>query len=172
MALGRVNLSRAPHCPAAFSLGNEVMETRGWISLSCAARRTISLLPFFSGLPSFLPARPPRRSRSAGSLPLAFLHPFFLSACHRPRRHSRVCRNRIRFAVSSTSRVYSAREPGPARRAYGNPYFQNRRAGCIIPRTPSTRIFATIARRSVGRYFEENSRLRAIGSRRSRVVES
>lgn len=28
MALGRVNLSRAPHCPAAFSLGNEVMETR------------------------------------------------------------------------------------------------------------------------------------------------
>jgi len=27
-ALGRVNLSRAPHCPAAFSLGNEVMETR------------------------------------------------------------------------------------------------------------------------------------------------
>lgn len=85
-ALGRVNLSRAPHCPAAFSHGNEVMETRLDLPfLRCTTYNFISsffsdaLLPFYS----------------VDSPPLVFLHSFFLSACHQ----SHLCRNRIRFAV-------------------------------------------------------------------------
>lgn len=75
VALDRVNLSRAPHCPAAFSLGNEVMETR--LDLPFLRRTTCNFTPSF-----FLASSP--LFHSANSLPVAFLHPFFLSACHRP----------------------------------------------------------------------------------------
>lgn len=98
MALGRVNLSRAPHCPAAFSLGNEVMETR--LDLPFLRRTTYNFTPFFfSGslsLPSF------RRFASA-SFPSSVLS-FYPLVTDR----TSVCRNRIKFAVSSTSCVYSA----------------------------------------------------------------
>lgn len=46
-ALGRVNLSRTPHCSAAFSLGNEVMETRLDLPFSHYVRRII-FTSFFS----------------------------------------------------------------------------------------------------------------------------
>jgi len=77
VALARVNLSRAPHCPAAFSLGNEVMETRQ--DLPFPAPHDVQFYSFLFTLLLPLPDIPP-----ASTLPLAFLHPFFLSACYRP----------------------------------------------------------------------------------------
>lgn len=99
VALDRVNLSRAPHCPAAFSLGNEVMETR--LDLPFLRRTTCNFTPsFFSSLLSPLPFR----QLASSSFPSSVL------SIRLPSTAPPVCRNRIRFAVSSTSySVYSVR---------------------------------------------------------------
>lgn len=91
VALGRVNLSRAPHCPAAFSFGNEVMETRLDLPF---LRRTILLLPFFWLLSPCL---------AFAGFPSSVLS-FYPLVTDR----TLVRRNRITFAVSLTSYVYSA----------------------------------------------------------------
>lgn len=89
MALGRVNLSRAPHCPAAFSLGNEVMETR--LDLPFLRRTTYNFTPSFFwpslSLPSF-------RRLAFASFPSSVLSFYPLVTDRTP-----VCRNRIKFAV-------------------------------------------------------------------------
>lgn len=72
VALGRVNLSRAPHCPAAFSFGNEVMETR--LDLPFLRRTTYNFTPSF-----FLALSP---CLAFAGFPSSVLS--FYSACHRP----------------------------------------------------------------------------------------
>lgn len=153
MALGRVNLSRAPHCPAAFSLGNEVMETRLDLPfLRRTTRRTILLLPFFLALSPCL------HSPSA-SFPSSVLSFYPLVTDRTP-----VCRNRIKFAVSS-AKLRLPCATCPAGRAYENSYLQ-----IVLHELCILRIFWTlplkIKRRTSGNLRDRYAKLEIVSSDR------